>query len=162
MSTPGPRVPLRTPLIRLVHRANRELQDDMVRQARARGYAQAKPAHNSIFGTLPLHGARASDLAAKAGITRQSMGEVIRELVDLGVLEMKPDPSDRRAKLVTYTASGLEQVYSGTAHIVDIEERMIAELGEEGYERLRDGLRLVVDLLREPGSGPKEARDSAS
>ncbi len=160
MSTP--RVPLRTPLIRLVHRANRELQDDMVRQARAGGYAQAKPAHNSIFGTLPLEGARASDLAAKAGITRQSMGEVIRELVDLGVLEMRPDPSDRRAKLVTYTASGLEQVYAGTAHIVDVEERMIAELGEDGYERLRDGLRTVVDILQEPGGRPGSGPGSRS
>ena len=37
-------------------------------------------------------------MAARAGITKQSMGEVVRELVDLGVLEMVVDPTDRRAK----------------------------------------------------------------
>ncbi len=147
MSSRGSRVPSRTPLIALVDRANRALQHDMVRHARAAGYEQAKPAHNAVFGTLPLRGARTSDLAVRAGVTRQSMGEVVRELVDLGVVEMRPDPQDRRAKLVTYTEAGLEQVRSGTAHIVDFDERMVAELGEDGYERLREGLLAVVAVL---------------
>ncbi len=155
MSSPPPRRPARTPLIALVNRADRELQNDMVRQARAAGYDQARPAHNSVFATLPLSGARSSDLAARAGVTRQSMGEVIRELVDLGVLEMKPDPDDRRAKLVTYTEAGLEQVRAGTEHIVDFDERMVAELGENGYEQLREGLSAIVRVLQEPG----ESRD---
>ena len=34
------------------------------------------------------------------------MGEVIRDLVDLGILEMVPDPDDGRAKIVRYTAEG--------------------------------------------------------
>ncbi len=154
MSRPGARVPQRTPLIALVHRAYRELQNDMVRQARAAGYEQAKPAHNSVFATLPLGGARSSDLAARAGVTRQSMGEVVRELVDFGVLEMKSDPDDRRAKLVTYTETGLEQVRAGAAHIVDFDERMVAELGEDGYEQLRYGLRTIVEVLREQADTP--------
>ncbi len=68
-----------------------------------RGYPGIKHAHNSVFATLLLTGNRATDMADRAGITRQSMGEIIRELVGLGILEMKPDPDDRRAKLVTYT-----------------------------------------------------------
>src|SRR5688500_606083 len=92
-----------TPLIALVDRANRALQADMVRIAHLRGHPEVKPAHNSVFGTLSAEGSRASDMAARAGITRQSMGEIIREMVDLGILEMRPDPEDRRAKLVTYT-----------------------------------------------------------
>ena len=151
MSSPGPQ---RTPLIALVYRANRELQNDMVRYARAGGYDQAKPAHNAVFGTLPLGGARSADLAAKAGITRQSMGEVVRELVGLGVLEMKPDPDDRRAKLVTYTDEGLHQVRAGRAHILDFDDRMIAELGEDGYERLRHGLHTIVNVLQARESTP--------
>lgn len=153
MSSPSPepdvpRRPSRIPLIALIHRANRELQADMVRQAHAHGYGQAKPAHNSVFGTLPLAGARTADLAARAGVTRQSMGEVVRELVDLGVLQMQPDPDDRRAKLVTYTEEGLAQVQKGSAHIADFEDRMIAELGEEGYEMLRTGLERIAEILQ--------------
>ena len=52
-------------------------------------------------------------MAARAGITRQSMGEVIREMVDLGLLEMVADPDDRRAKLVRYTDAGLAVAQGG-------------------------------------------------
>ena len=143
-----------TPLIALVYRANRELQTDMVRAARAWGHDWAKPAHNSVFGTLPREGARTADLAVKAGITRQSMGEVVRELVDIGILEMRPDPADGRAKIVTYTDEGLAQLRQGRAHIADFEDRMIAELGEEVYEHLRIGLERVSEVLE------REARET--
>ena len=141
------RHPTRTPLIALVNRANRELQSDMVRHAHERGWTDAKYAHNWVFGFLGQEGARAADLAARAGITRQSMGEVIRDLVELGIVEMKPDPTDRRAKLVTFTDLGLEEARQGYEHIVDLEERMIDELGEEVYEHLRRGLEKIAEVL---------------
>jgi DNA-binding MarR family transcriptional regulator len=143
------RSPERTPLIALVNRANRELQTDMVRHAHRRGWTGAKYAHNWVFGFLGWEGARASDLAAKAGITRQSMGEVVRDLVDLGIVEMTPDPSDRRAKLVTFTELGREEARQGYDHIVDFEERMTSELGPEAYEHLRLGLAKICELLEE-------------
>jgi DNA-binding MarR family transcriptional regulator len=140
------RYPSRRPLISLVHEADRELQTDMVRDARTR-WTEAKFAHNAVFGTLGFDGAHTAELAARAGITRQSMGEIVRELVALGILQMTPDPDDRRAKLVTYTEAGREEVSAGFDHIVDFEERMVAELGEDGYEQLRTGLEKIVEVL---------------
>jgi DNA-binding MarR family transcriptional regulator len=141
------RRPTRTPLIALVHRANRVMQADMVRQAQERGWEDAKPAHNSVFGTLGYEGARPAELAARAGITRQSMGEVIRDLVDLGIVEMTPDPTDKRAKVVRYTELGRRETEQGGDHIVEVEEQLIAEIGVEAYENLRAGLEKVVALL---------------
>ena len=132
MSSAGPAQDPTLPLIALVRRADRALQADMVRQAVAAGYEHARMAHNWVFGTLPTQGARTSDLAAAAGITRQSMGEIVRELVDLGVVTMAPDPTDRRAKLVTYTEAGMRQVEKGSAHIARFDQRVRAELGERG------------------------------
>jgi DNA-binding MarR family transcriptional regulator len=148
MSRPKLRQPMRPPLIALVHRANRELQADMVRNAQMRGFPEARMAHNAVFGTLGFEPARAADLAVSAGITRQSMGEVIRELVDLGILEMTPDPTDRRAKLVSYTEFGRKEALEGSDYIVSFEERLTELLGEEGYEQLRTGLEKVYELLR--------------
>ena len=136
-------------MIALVYAANRELQEDMVRAARREGYGDAKPAHNSVFANLGLEGARSADLAEKAGITRQSMGEVVRELVDFGVVQMSPDPTDGRAKLVTYTPDGLEQVTRGRAHIRAFDRRIADELGEDGLQTLRLGLQTITRLLRE-------------
>jgi DNA-binding MarR family transcriptional regulator len=146
MSSPIP-FPDRPPLIRLVDRANRAMQANMVRQAHERGYPQVKQAHNAVFGNLGEGGARASDMAERAGMTRQSMGEIIRDLVGLGVLEMRPDPDDRRAKLVTYTPAGLELVAGGYRYIVDQEKHFVEEFGDELYEQLRFALERITELV---------------
>lgn len=143
---PLPR-PDRVPLISLVHKANLAMQRDMVEVANDRGYPEIKSAHNSVFGTLLEGGSRATDMAERAGITRQSMGEVIRELVGLGILEMKPDPDDRRAKLVTYTAYGRECARAGYQHIVDLEREFAEEFGEQDYEIVRKALERLPSLL---------------
>jgi DNA-binding MarR family transcriptional regulator len=77
------------------------------------------------------------------------MGEVIREMVDLGILEMRPDPDDRRAKLVTYTEHGLEFARDGYQHLIDLEKRFAEEFGEEEYELTRKVLERLVPLLDE-------------
>ena len=93
-------------------------------------------------------------MAARAGITRQSMGEVIRDMVALGILEMAPDPHDRRAKLVRYTTAGLELAREGFQHIIDLEERFIDEFGEDEYEIVRRVLGRLVPLLDEIAEEP--------
>ena len=147
MSSPAIPLPETTPLIVLVDRANRALQGDMVREAHRQGHPEIKYSHNAVFSTLNEPGARATDMAARAGITRQSMGEIIREMVSLGILEMRPDPDDRRAKLVTYTPSGLAHAREGFQHSLDLEQRFAAEFGEEAYAAARSVLERVVTLL---------------
>lgn len=142
-------LPHRKPMIGVVARAHRELRADMLREAHRRGHTHITPAHNDVFATLPLEGARASDMAARAGITRQSMGEIVRELVDLGLLEMRPDPTDGRAKIVTFSPRGLEFTRQGMQHIIDLEQRFADELGAEDYETARRVLEAIVGLLHE-------------
>ena len=135
------------PFIALVDRANRALQADMVRTGHDRGHPELKPAHNSVFGTLLPDGSRAAEMATRAGITRQSMGEVIREMVELGILEMRPDPADRRAKLVTYTEYGRVVASHGYEHLRELEQRFAEEFGEQEYAIARNVLARVADLL---------------
>ncbi len=146
MSSPLP-FPDHPPLIAVVDRVNRALQADMVRQAHDRGYPEVKQAHNAVFSTLGGGGARASEMAERAGITRQSMGEIIRDMVDLGILEMRTDPADRRAKLITYTPAGIELTTGGYQHILDQEKRFAEELGSKNYELVRTGLERIVALV---------------
>ena len=111
----------RKPFIALVRRADRAFQNHMVRNAHLRGRPDLKPAHNALFSIMGAEGERASSLAARAGITRQSMGEVIRDLVGLGILEMVPDPQDGRAKVVRYTEEGKPFSDDGMRHIQSLE-----------------------------------------
>lgn len=140
------------PFIALAEKAARVLRTDMLRNAHARGYTEVAPAHNAVFATLPPEGARAADMAARSGITRQSMGEVVRDMVRLGMLEMVPDPSDRRAKIVRYTDHGKTVAQAGFDHILDIEERLREEFGEADLATTRRVLGRVRDML-----GPETA-----
>lgn len=136
-------------MIYLVHRAHRALQADMVWAAGRRGYPEIKYAFNYVFATLDAAGGRASDMAAQAGITRQSMGEIIREMVDLGLLELHPDPEDRRAKLVTYTDRGLALAGEGYQYILEMEEVFAEKFGKEEFEQVRRVLNRLTSYLAE-------------
>ncbi|HWD80586.1 MAG TPA: MarR family winged helix-turn-helix transcriptional regulator [Kribbella sp.] len=139
--------PDRKPMIALVDRANRAMQTDMVRRAHADGHTEVKMAHNSVFGTLHAGGARAADMAARAGITRQSMGEVIRDMVALDLLEMRPDPEDRRAKVVDYSAHGLAVATDGFRYLIELDRRLEEEFGAEKYAAAREVLDRLVEIL---------------
>jgi DNA-binding MarR family transcriptional regulator len=135
-------------MIALVHRADRAFQTHMVKEAHSRGRPDIKPAHNAIFSIMGAEGERASSLAAHAGITRQSMGEVVRDLVGLGILEMVPDPEDGRAKVIRYTEEGTRFTNVGMRHIRSLEDRFVEEFGAD-YEAARFVLERVVAVLEE-------------
>jgi DNA-binding MarR family transcriptional regulator len=134
----------RDPLIHLVEKTARLLAVDMVRAAREAGHSEIRLAHNAVFSTLYGEAARTSDMAARAGITKQSMGEVVRELADLGILEVRPDPDDGRAKLVTYTDHGIDVTMDGTRYLEQLEQRFIDQFGEDAYETARRVLEGVI------------------
>lgn len=140
------------PLIALVDRAYRALHSDMIKEAHNRGHGMLQPAHHAVFSTLSSSGDRAIDMAARAGITRQSMGEIVRDMVALGLLEMRTDPADRRAKLVTYTQAGRDIAQSGFRYIMELEKSFTDEFGEKEYALVRHALDRMVALLARPHS----------
>lgn len=143
------RRPERRPLISLVDKAHRALQADMIRAAQASGQPEAKLAHNAVFATLQLEGSRAADMAARAGITRQSMGEVVRDLERLGLVETVPDPEDGRARIVRYTKAGLVSAQAGYDRIIELDEKIAKVLGPQAYEVLRNALEQIPALVAE-------------
>jgi hypothetical protein len=59
-------------------------------------------------------------------------------------VERRPDPADRRAKLIFPTERGLDQLRLGDRIIADIEARHASEVGARTYAQFRDVLRGVV------------------
>lgn len=135
------------PLIALVEKAARALRSDLLAQAHRAGYLEVQPAHNAVFATLPSGGARAADMAARAGVTRQSMGESVREMVGLGLLETVPDPRDGRAKIVRFTEYGRTVAGVGLTHLREQDSRFREAFGDEDYDTARRVLAGIRELL---------------
>jgi DNA-binding MarR family transcriptional regulator len=115
-----------------------------VSEGAARAGYPVKPSHSAVFGQMTAEGSRLSDLARGANMTPQAMGELVDELEGLGYLERKPDPTDRRAKLIMLTDSGRRCVAAGVDTIGDIERRITHALGVRGHRELR---RMLLTLL---------------
>ena len=107
------------------------------------GFPQ-KPKHSAVFAQINPDGSRLTELARKAGMTPQAMGELVDELVDMGYVVRRPDPGDGRAKLIVLTERGRGAVAAGRQTIEGIEEEVTEILGARGHHELR---RLLSKLL---------------
>lgn len=107
------------------------------------GFPQ-KPSHIAVFAQIRAEGSRLTDLARGANMTPQAMGELVDELEELGYVERRPDPTDRRAKLIVLTSLGHECIAAGIATIQGIEDRIDQILGPRGHAQLR---RFLITLL---------------
>jgi DNA-binding MarR family transcriptional regulator len=107
------------------------------------GFPQ-KPSHSAVFAQIKAEGSRLTDLARGANITPQTMGELVDELEDLGYVERRPDPTDRRAKLIVLTDRGKQCIAAGIATIDGLEDQITAILGERGHRQLRTLLRRLL------------------
>ncbi len=109
------------------------------------GYPQ-KPKHSAVFAQISPDGSRLTELARKAGMTPQAMGELVDELVDMGYVLRCPDPDDGRAKLIVLTKRGRDAVAAGRRTIEGIEGQVTEILGEHGHRELRRLLSKLLDV----------------
>lgn len=109
----------------------------------AAGYDDIHFAHLSVFQNLG-DGARASDLAARAQITKQSMGYLVDYLAARGYVERMPDPTDRRAMLIRPTTRGRAVDRAARQLIDQLEQECAARIGEDRLRQLRG---LLHELL---------------
>jgi len=107
------------------------------------GFPQ-KPAHSAVFAQIDPEGSRLTTLARRANMSPQAMGELVDELEQLDYVLRRPDPSDRRAKLIILTEKGQACIAAGIATIEGIEQQLADRLGEHGHQQLR---RLLTELL---------------
>jgi DNA-binding MarR family transcriptional regulator len=70
--------------------------------------AQVGAAHIHITRHLAVGGSRLTDLAHSAGMSKQAMGDLVDQCEAWGLVTREPDPHDKRARIVRFTASGLD------------------------------------------------------
>jgi len=128
----------------LLIRARRALVATTVERFAAEGFGDLRDAHDPVFAFLPPGGARLTELARRAWMTKQSMGELLDELEALGYVERTQDPTDRRAKLVTFTERGRRANEIGIQAIRETERKWAGLVGTDRVRALRETLERVT------------------
>lgn len=136
-----------TTLLKLLGQATHAFERELNRELRAALRDDLRPAHYAVFRYLAPEGSRISELAQEAGMTQQSMGELVAHMERCGYVERTVDPSDRRARLVVLTGEGRAALGIAAEQIRRIEHRLATSLGERGSAELRQWLGRVPEAL---------------
>lgn len=133
------------PLVALLHAAYDALSAEVGAAVRQVAPDQ-RPAHGSIMEQLDFRdGLRLTDLAAGAGITPQSAGELVDQLEAAGYVERRPDPDDRRAKRVHRTAKAKRASAAALEAATGIDRELEDLLGARRLAQLRSDLARIIE-----------------
>ena len=126
----------------------RELYDILVghlhHQLSKEGYEHITPSHGLIFQYLEEEGSRITELAHRAGITKQSMSALVYQLEDSDYLKRSPDPTDARALRFILTAKGQRLKVKGQQINYEFEKQWEHKLGAIRYKKFREMLEELV------------------
>jgi DNA-binding MarR family transcriptional regulator len=133
-----------TTLLSLLDAATESVLAEFRRDLEDAGYADIRPTHGCVFRFVRDDGMRLTELAGLAGMTKQSVGELVDDLVNLGYVERIPDPEDRRAKLICLTDRGIEAQKVAFGLLADVEARWAERFGATRMKQLRKLLEEAV------------------
>jgi DNA-binding MarR family transcriptional regulator len=130
---------------RLLLRAHRSFGARFVAGLEGLGHKAFTMAHLSILPHIEPGGTRASVLAERTGMTKQSVAQVLSELEADDYIRREKDAEDGRAAVVRLTDRGAA-VYRDAKKVKrEIERDYERRLGEEGLAGLRRALSVLID-----------------
>lgn len=109
------------------------------------GLTDHRDSWNNVMPHIPPEGIRLTELAARAGMTKQAMAELVAEIERRGYLQRTTDPADRRAKIIEFTDKGWTAVNTALSALGELEAETATRLGEPSVRQLRATLLQMID-----------------
>jgi len=134
---------LRWDIIELLFFAYRDFVGDADQELEAFGFGRAH--HRVLHFVHRYPGLKVADLLDVLRITKQSLGRVLKQLLDESYIIQKTGNNDRRQRLLYATPKGEALVAKLAGLQTDRINRAIAEIGPAGTETVRQFLRAMID-----------------
>jgi DNA-binding MarR family transcriptional regulator len=132
-------------LARLLLDAHRTVSAELDLALDDRGYADVRPGHAVVFLHVDRRrGSRLTDLAERAGVSKQAMMLAVDELEVRGYVRRVVDPADARAKLVRLTTKGRSCATECRRAVGTMDTRTKRLLGVRRYEAMREALEILA------------------
>jgi DNA-binding MarR family transcriptional regulator len=114
----------------------------------AAGFGDLGPRHGAVRVDRDPEGVRATELSRLSGQHKQVVGTTVDELEAMGYVARRPDPADRRAKLVCPTERGLAQMRTADRIMATMQERHARRVGRDAYREFKRTFTAVTDAQR--------------
>ena len=105
---------------------------------------ELRPSQLRVLEWLPPEGLTITELAECAEMTTQGCGQFVRQLTELGMVEVAVATHDARARRVRITPSGREALARATAVLRACDEAWADRVGAERYRVFREVLEEVA------------------
>src|SRR3979490_344415 len=134
---------LRWDIIELLFFAYRDFVGDADHELEAFGFGRAH--HRVMHFVQRYPGLKVADLLDVLRITKQSLGRVLKQLLDEGYIVQKAGAKDRRERLLFATAKGEALVAQLAGLQTDRINGAMGELDAAGVDTVRQFLRGMID-----------------
>jgi DNA-binding MarR family transcriptional regulator len=133
----------------------------IVTKLHAAGFRDVRPAHLGVMRQLDIGGTRITDVAERAGVTKQAMGQMVAECEKLNLVTTVPDVTDGRAKVVLFTNRGRSLIMKARSIIERTEAEVEEMLGRARNIEFRAALATLAESeTRSSASAERKARVS--
>ncbi|CAA0079076.1 Uncharacterised protein [Zhongshania aliphaticivorans] len=103
----------------------------------AAGWTRMNRTKSMIMISVTVGINRPAHLAHNLGVSRQAIHQLLQGMRDDGLLELVPDPADRRAKIVRFSASAVKVRQDAEKAIIGIEEELARRIGKPSLKQLK-------------------------
>ena len=103
--------------------------------------------HNALQQVLWTPGASAAEIARRSGITAQSMGVAVSQLVERGLLRREPHPTSRRSMRLFATTEGHATAARAASIARQIEQETTSPLSADDKDTIHRLLHRLVEEL---------------
>lgn len=128
------------------------------------GFVPAPRSQSMVLVNLAMGENRPSRLARNLGVTRQAMSQLLAQMEERGLIEILPHPTDRRARVVTYSPASKAIRDSALVSLAALEEELGRRIGRGRLTALREALAMDwgPPPERRPETPPAKPRRTAS
>jgi DNA-binding MarR family transcriptional regulator len=131
-------------------RAARIVNRHVVEGLHARGYSNLRSTHTTLLSNMPLAGGKITEVAERAGITKQAMGRLAADLEKAGYIRIAGDPEDGRARTLQLTKAGRKLMLDSFDVMAELERHYAKLVGPTRLRAILRGLTAFNDLIGGP------------
>jgi DNA-binding MarR family transcriptional regulator len=125
---------------RYLNQAIRRFEKRVIEIVERSGHPDMRVSFLNLTRNLDVEGTRITELAKRAGMTKQSMSELVAQCAKAGLVVQRPFASDGRARQVVFTRKGRAVLAAFRAALTTAEREMRKEIGAGAFKQISGAL----------------------
>lgn len=110
--------------------------DGLQSYLQSKGWNQVTRPQSMVMANVVIGVHNPSEIARNLGISRQAVHTTINQMVEMGMLELRDDKEDRRAKIVAVSNTGVQMRRDADKAMVELAAELRRRIGNRNVDNL--------------------------